>query len=406
MGSSYKEAKHVRTNPFVQTMSGDRLGVRQMPLPLYRAVGNQAYGRMLVERDRVDPFAHAISSTDRQVQREEDNAASNPVTDNNQTSDNLENQEDAVPASGGTRILDPSNFQLTIEREDPGLHFDLGLSLGASTTLGTHTVNLQNQLGLSSRLRYNGWQLGVDASTVSGIFGRQWAFDFPAVENQSSLAFLMGHRLLSAGLQLDWFNNRSFAELGGGAVPDDERFFQLQQRLGTFFLQSDFEAPDGCFHGIRVSLGNDSRFLLGDGEDHFRTAQAAINYMLQFGQLQLRTGVAMDLFTGDVDHSRVVETPDGPFVVNQDLFLADRSQGLISVELGASYFLPHERGLSEFGISLFGGPDTEGIRNTLQNRFVHRGILDAAQIPLVDRPDRFQFDVRLFYTYRFGFSIR
>jgi hypothetical protein len=296
------------------------------------------------------------------------------------------------------------DFSLRVEKAPQNLQLTLGMHTGMRSTLGTHTLNLENVTGGSARLSYKDWQLGIDASTTSSVFGRQWSYDFQGLQNQSSLEFLLGHKFLSVGLRQDWFKNLSFAEMQGEAE-GDQRHSLMNQRIGTFFLQSGFEAPEGYFHRIRLSMGNDTKMFAGDGFDRFRTAQAAINYMLLLGQLKLRAGLGMDLVTGETDYSRVVGPPNDPYLDTTGLPFNNLSQGLVEVQLGASYYLPHDKGMSEFGLGFNFGPDTERIRHALQNRLVHRGLLDIAQVPLLDRSDRFKFDVIFTYSFHFDFTI-
>lgn len=299
----------------------------------------------------------------------------------------------------------PEPLELSLEPAANDFQFNLHFHQGIGATAGTHTVNLSDQVGLEGFLQYKKWQFMVEASRNRGEFQRQWSYAFDGVQDQRSLGFLLGNQYFSLGWRSDWFESASFAELLGGEVADEERLSLMNQRLGNLILQSAWNNNENTHHQVRLTIGNDSAILGGDGGDSYRTAQVGIDYLLRRGQWALQAGAGLDLFTGYVDKddpSKRMETEEGLFYDTSAEPFNQWSQGLIEVRLGGSYFIPMDDVIHEIGLSTAFGPDTEGIRNLTQNRMIHQGLLGGIpQVPLVDRGGRFKFDVSVSYKLHF-----
>jgi len=288
----------------------------------------------------------------------------------------------------------------------------LSARAGFVGTAGTHTLGLGHERGVAGILfPLDRWRFDYDIANVISAFDEQWSYDFPGIQNQFSIEALTGYRCplsgghrpssldLMVGMRLDWYFNRSFRQLA-----DDERTVEddhslLSQRLGTYYIQCDW-TEGWRLDRLRLSFTNDTAGTGGDGGDHFRTAQARIRYLRHRGPWQARLGLGMDLFTGSVDQQRT--TPDGRFYITQGLPFSDRSQGLLELELGMSHFRRVGPTVTEVGFNVSLGPDTESIRDFFQNNLIHRNLLHVPEVPLVDRDDRFKFDLSLFLVVHFG----
>ncbi len=287
---------------------------------------------------------------------------------------------------------------------------------GLTSTLGTHTRSLTNEVGIAGFVPlpvspWRAWRLGYDLSNTVGAFNTEWSYHLPGVQNQPVIELFAGPAApttrfelfgsLSAGWRLDWFQNRSFKQLRNASVDPRYDYSLLDQRIGTIFLQWDWQTPGGGYRRLRISHQNDAEHTGGDGGDHFRTATVRMRYLVQEGDWQGRLGVGLEFFTGDVIRSR--RTARDVYYDTHGLAFDQYSQGLLELELGMSRFIRHgPRQLSEFGFTIALGPDTEGIRNVFQNELVHRNLLHVPQVPLIDRKDRFKFDIFLYYMLHFG----
>jgi hypothetical protein len=278
-------------------------------------------------------------------------------------------------------------------------------------TAGTHTIGIGHERGLAGILASDCWRFDYDVANVISAFTDQWSYNFPGIQNQTSVELLTGPRFSRGsgpgrptfdfliGMRLDWYVNRSFRQLRDEEVTVEDVHSHLNQRLGTYIVQCDW-TDAWRLDRLRFTFTNDSVVTGGDGGDEFRTAQVRLRYLRQRGPWQARLGVGMDLFTGAVDRQRT--TPDGEFYITDGLPFADRSQGLLELELGMSHFYRIGPVLSEIGFNVALGPDTEEIRDTLQNQWIHRGILgDVPQVPKLERADRFKFDVSVFIVIHF-----
>ncbi len=314
----------------------------------------------------------------------------------------------------------PAVGDITVSSRFGPLHVGLDppdpftIRAGFVGTLGTHTIGIGHERGVSGILATDFWRLDYDVANTISAFAEQWGYSFPGIQNQTSVELLTGPRFVGGsgpgpgrptfdflvGMRLDWYFNRSFRQIGGDEVTVEDDHSPLSQRLGTYFIQCDW-TDAWRLDRLRFSFTNDSAVTGGDGGDEFRTAQVRLRYLRQRGPWQARAGIGVDLFTGAVDRQRT--TPDGAFYITDGLPFADRSQGLLELELGMSHYFRVGPVLSEVGFNIALGPDTEGIRDMLQNQWIHRGILgDVPQVPRIDRDDRFKFDVSVFLVIHFG----
>jgi hypothetical protein len=281
---------------------------------------------------------------------------------------------------------------------------------GLLATLGTHTIGIGHERGISGIVASDLWRLDYDVANTIAAFTDQWSYDLPGIENHTSVTLLTGPRFLSGdgperttldvlvGMRLDWYLNRSFRQIRGDVVEQEDDHSPLSQRLGTYLIQLDWTTA-WRLDRLQFSFTNDGEGTGGDGGDEFRTAQARIRYLRQRGPWQARLGLGVDLFTGGVNRHHT--TPDGAFYVTEGLPFADRSQGLLELEFGMSHFLRFGPVVSEIGFNIALGPDTEGIRDALQNKWIHQGILEGPQVPILDRSDRFKFDLSVFLIVHF-----
>ncbi len=276
--------------------------------------------------------------------------------------------------------------------------------IGIGGTLGTHTHLADTHVGIAGVLPLRWSYLDYNLSQSFGVLGRQWSYEFPGIEAMT--AFEAAWRLplnaeesrqIGLGWRGHWYENRSWDEVHGRTPSFERNFSIMGQRVGTLFVQYDWKQVDD-FQRLRFEFGNDAAITGGTGDDEFRTAQARLLYLRQRGDIQYRIGGVLDLFTGVVDQNRVVDE----FYVRNGVEFENWSQGFLGLELGASWFHRINHLMTgELGFNLFIGPDTEGIRDLTQNRITHepQGI---PQVPVIERSDRFRFDVRLFYIIHFG----
>ncbi len=274
---------------------------------------------------------------------------------------------------------------------------------------GTHTVAGITEIGAAGVLPAGQFlEFDYNFSQTFAAYDRQWSFHFPAAEwvTYAEVAWRLAlnqnatHHV-GAGWRGAWFQDKSWDEWNGQEAAAGRGFSQVSQRTGTVFVQYDWKGVD-TFSRIRFETGNDLGVMGGDDGDRFRTAMARLTYLHQTGGLQYRIGGVMELFTGATDYARTVSTPAGTFLVTDGLFFADNSQGFLGLNLGVSW-LHHLNQMihGELGVTLIIGPDNERIRDLFQNQAIHvpRNI---PQVPLLDRNDRFRFDVQLFYILHFG----
>ncbi len=280
---------------------------------------------------------------------------------------------------------------------------------GAGGIYGTHTQAANAELGLAGSIPLHQYSyFDYNISQTFGAFSRQWSYEFPGVEWVTSVEAvwrfpfdLYETEQVGFGWRGDWFSNRSWDEVHGRTPSYQRNFSIMGQRTGTGFIQYDWKEP-GIYRRLRLEIGNDLGAFGGDNGDKFRTAQARLVFLQHQGNFQYRIGGVLELFVGDTDYRRTTTTPAGQFLVTRNLPFADWSQGFLGLQLGFSWFHRISRLITgEFGVTLFAGPDTESIRDLAQNQFTHapQGI---PRVPLIDRDDRFRFDVRLFYILHFG----
>jgi len=275
-------------------------------------------------------------------------------------------------------------------------------------TVGTHTHLGDIEAGLAGVVPLRWSYFDYNIGQTFGVLSRQWSYDYPGIEYATSAEGTwrlpldpQETRQIGLGWRGQWFNNRSWDEVQGRTPSFERNFSAMQQRVGTYFVQYDWKQA-GDFQRLRVEFGNDAAMTGGTGEDEYRTAQTRVSYLRQTGNLQYRIGGVMELFTGHVDQNRTTTTGDGEFYVRDGLDFENWSQGFLGVELGMSWFHKINHFMTgELGFNLYMGPDTEDLRNLLQNQVTHepQGI---PQVPVVPREDRFRFDVRLFYVIHFG----
>jgi len=279
---------------------------------------------------------------------------------------------------------------------------------GAGGIYGTHTQAADAELGLAGSIPLRYAYFDYNISQTYGAFSRQWSYEFPGVEWVTSVeavwrlpVALYESEQFGVGWRGDWFANRSWDEVHG-RVPSFQRNFSIMgQRTGTAFIQYDWKQP-GDFRRLRLEVGNDLGALGGDNGDKFRTAHARLAFLRHQGDFQYRIGGVLELFVGDINYNRTTTTPAGQFLVIENVRFADWSQGFLGLELGLSWFHRISRLITgEFGVTMVAGPDTESIRDLAQNQITHapQGI---PRVPVIDRSDRFKFDVRLFYILHFG----
>jgi hypothetical protein len=283
---------------------------------------------------------------------------------------------------------------------------------GCLGTLGTHTIGAGHEWGLSGICASDWWRFDYDVANIFGAFTDQWSYDFPGIQNQAYFQIFTGPRLFGCdrpgvekvdllfGWRLDWYFNRSFRQLRRDEAALEDDHSPLSQRVGTYYVQCDW-ATDWRLDRWQISFTNDVDFTGGDGGDEFRTNVVRFRYLRQRGPWQGRIGLNLDFFTGAVDQDRT--TPDGAFYITEGLPFADRSQGLLELELGMSHYLRVRPVLSEIGFTVALGPDTEGIRDRIQNKLIHQGLLgDVPQVPVLERGDRFKVDLSVFLVIHFG----
>jgi hypothetical protein len=249
--------------------------------------------------------------------------------------------------------------------------------------------------------------LTLDASETGGVFGRQWSYEFAGLESKTSaeLVWTVAHHVpwiggIALGWRVDWYANRSFEEIRGGPVSPEDEHRHLDQRLGTLILHHDRLMFDGL-RRFRLEFQNDFDGIGGDGGDQFRTAYIRLLWLRQAAMWQRRLGINLDFFTGQTIDGRTVVVNGQEFYDMTGLAFSDRSQGLLGFEFGLSWF--HQVGchLAELGFDLELGPDTEGIRDVIQNQFVHKHITGSPFVPRVDRSNRFKTDISVFYIVHF-----
>ncbi len=305
--------------------------------------------------------------------------------------------------------------------------------VGIGGVFGTHTSSVDARAGLAGVLpvmtNHAGDQIRLTFNILAAAAAndKQWGYNFageetrlfaevvpelPILYDYLPSLFDVGRRTnahLAVGYRLTWYDNNSYDRINGRPTTPETDQDLMSQRLATLFLQLDFTTCGPLLdcvpanytqHRIRFEFENDS-VLGGDGGDEFRTHTSRLLYLAQSGPLQLRAGLLLELFTGQVDLDATVTGPGGEFFDTTGLAFNDRSMGFFGVELGASWFHPVGFHYGELGFNVTFGPDTEGIRDTFQNEFVHQRILGIPQVPRIDRGDRFRFDAGVFYILHF-----
>lgn len=299
-----------------------------------------------------------------------------------------------VASRYGVIVFDRCSPQLVVPRA------------GAIGMFGSHTLGGMGEAGFAGGVPLGGGHMAT--YNVVGHLGanqKQWSYGFAGIEAhlgvEVGLDLHLGeNHYLGAGWRLDWFDNESFDQLDDKPLTAQNNHSILDQRLGTVFVQYDV-ATVTRFHRLRIEFGNDS-VLGGDGRDEFRTHQSRVLYLSQSGPVQIRVGALLELFTGEVDTSKVDFRSDGAFYDTSGLAFADRSMGFLGLELGASWFQSFARCNAEIGFNVVLGADTESIRDTFQNEMVHKGILGIPQVPRLNRADRLRLDAVVFVILHFG----